>query len=71
MIVWLIVASSNTSHNKRLDSQINQIVQYKTQGLSDSETYQQIKVDKANSDVLEGRVIFVVIVLVVAYFYFR
>lgn len=71
VIVWLIVASSNSSHNKKLDSQINQIMQYKTQGLSDNETYQQIKVDKANSDVLEGRVIFVVIVLVVAYLYFR
>lgn len=71
LIVWLIAASNNSSHNKKLDDQINQIMKYKTRGLSDSETYQQIKIAKANSDVFEGRVIFVAVVLVVAYFYFR
>lgn len=71
LIVWLIAASNNSSHNKKIDDQINQIMQYKTQGLSDSETYQKIKVANANSDVLEGRVIFVVVVLFVAYLYFR
>lgn len=71
LIVWFIVASSNQSHNKKLDKQINQIMHYKTQGLSDSDTYQQIKSDKLNSDVLQGRVIFVVMVVVFLYFYLR
>lgn len=71
LIVWLIAASNTSSHNKKLDDQINQIMKYKTRGLSDSDTYQQIKVAKANSDVFEGRVIFLAVVLVVAYFYFR
>jgi len=71
LIVWLIAASNNNSYNKQLDKQINQIMQYKTRGLSDSETYLKINADKANSDVYQGRVIFVVIAAVFAYFYFR
>ena len=63
---------TNDSHNKKLDKQINQINQimhYKTQGLSDSDTYRQIKSDKLTSDVIQGRVIFVVLVVVFLYFY--
>ena len=71
LIVWLIAASNNSSHNKELDNQINQIMKYKTRGLSDSETHLKINVDNANSDVYQGRVIFVVMVAVFAYFYFR
>ncbi|WP_230960212.1 hypothetical protein [Pseudomonas fluorescens] len=62
---------SNDSHNKKLDKQINQIMLYKTQGLSDTDTYKQIKNDQLNSDVLQGRVIFVVLVVVFLYFYLR
>lgn len=44
---------------------------YKTQGLSDASTYQQIKNDQLNSDVYQGRVIFVILVVVFLYFYLR
>jgi len=71
LIVWGITMRSNDAHNKKLDRQINQIMHYKTQGLSDVETYKQIKVDMASSDVIQGRVIFVVLVVVFLYFYLR
>lgn len=73
--LWLIVRGitmrSNDSHNKKLDKQINQIMHYKTQGMSDTDTYQQIKNDQLNSDVLQGRVIFLILVVVFLYFYLR
>lgn len=71
LIVWGITMRSNDSHNKKLDMQINQIMHYKTQGLSDTDTYKQIKNDQLNSDVLQGRVIFVVLVVLFLYFYLR
>lgn len=73
--LWLIVRGitmrSNDSHNKILDKQINQIMHHKTQGMSDTDTYQQIKNDQLNSDVLQGRVIFLILVVVFLYFYLR
>lgn len=71
LIVWGITMRSNDSHNKKLDMQINQIMHYKSQGLSDTDTYKQIKNDQLDSDVLQGRVIFVVLVVVFLYFYLR
>lgn len=71
LIVWGLTMRSNDSHNKKLDQQINQIMHYKSQGLSDTDTYKRIKADKANSDVIQGRVIFVVLVVVFLYFYLR
>lgn len=66
--MWGITIRSNDSHNKKLDQQINQIMHYKPQGLSGVDTYKQIKV---NSDVIECRVIFVVLVVVFIYVYLR
>lgn len=71
LLVWGITMRSNDAHNKRIDKQINQIMLYKTQGLSDTDTYQQIKNDELNSEVLQGRVIFVILVIVFLFFYFR
>ncbi len=71
LIVWGITMRSNDSHNKQLDMQINQIMHYKSRGLSDTDTYKQIKNDQLNSDVLQGRVIFVVLVVLFLYFYLR
>lgn len=71
LIVWGIIMLSNDSHNKRIDKQINQIMLYKTQGLSDTDTYKQIKSDQLNSDVFQGRVIFVILVAVFLYLYLR
>ncbi|WP_339441835.1 hypothetical protein [Pseudomonas proteolytica] len=71
LLVWGLTMRSNDAHNKKLDKQINQIMLYKTQGLSDTDTYKQIKNEQLNSDVLQGRVIFVILVVVFLYFYFR
>lgn len=71
LLVWGITMRSNDSHNKGIDKQINQIMHYKTQGLSDTDTYKQIKNDQLNSDVFQGRVIFVVLIVVFLYFYLR
>ncbi|KMM91304.1 hypothetical protein [Pseudomonas lundensis] len=71
LLVWGIAMRSNDSHNKKLDKQINQIMHYKTKGLSDNETYKQIRSDELNSEVLQGRVIFVVLVVVFLYFCLR
>jgi len=71
LIVWLLVAGSNSKHNARIQNQMSHVLDYKMQGLSDVETYQQLKTDKLNADVLQGRVIFVVLVVVFLYFYLR
>ena len=71
LLVWGITMRSNDAHNNKIEKQINQIMLYKTQGLSDTSTYQQIKNDQLNSDVLQGRVIFVILVVVFLYFYLR
>jgi hypothetical protein len=71
LLVWGITMRSNDAHNNKIDKQINQIMLYKTQGLSDTSTYQQIKNDQLNSDVLQGRVIFVILVVMFLYFYLR
>jgi hypothetical protein len=71
LIVWGITMRSNDAHNKRIDKQINQIMLYKTQGFSDTDTYKQIKKDELDYDVLQGRVIFVVLLVVFLYFYLR
>ena len=71
LLVWGLTMCSNGNHNKKLDKQINQIMHYKTQGLSDTDTYKQIKNDQLNSDVLQGRVMFVILAVVFLYFYFR
>lgn len=69
LIVWGITMWSNDGQNKRIDREIDQIMNYKSQGLSDAATYQQMKIEKLNADVLQGRVIFVVLVVVFLYFY--
>ncbi len=71
LIVWGITMRSNDAHNRKLDKQINQIMHYKTKGLSDTDTYNQIKYDQLNSDVFQGRMIFVILVVVFLYFYLR
>lgn len=71
LIVWAFVASSNNRHNAKIQAQMNHILDYKMQGLSDGEAYQRIRLDKANADVYRGRVIFVLLVVVFLYFYLR
>lgn len=71
LIVWAIIAPHRDGQNKKIDREIDQIMHYKSLGLSDASTHQQLKTDKLNADVLQGRVIFVVLVVVFFYFYLR
>lgn len=71
LIVWGITMRVNSNHNKQLDREIDQLMAYKSQGLSDADTYHRVKLDQANAEVTQGRVIFVLIVVVCLYFYFR
>lgn len=70
LIVWLAVVSLNGSHNKKIDRQIDRIVQYKADGLSDTDTFKQNKADKADDDAFQWKVI-CAIVVVGLYFYYR
>ncbi len=71
LVVWVITLCSNDSQNKKIDREIDQIMHYKSKGLSDAATHQKMKMDKLNTDVLQGRVIFVALVVVFLYFYLR
>ncbi|HFH3514132.1 hypothetical protein [Pseudomonas aeruginosa] len=71
LVVWVITLCSNDSQNKKIDREIDQIMHYKSQGLSDAATNQKMKMDKLNTDVLQGRVIFGALVVVFLYFYLR
>lgn len=70
LVVWGLTISSNNSHNKKIDRQIDRIVQYKVDGLSDADTFKQTKLDKADDDAFQLKVIFGIVV-VCLYFYFR
>jgi hypothetical protein len=65
IIAWLIVASNNNTHNRKIDKQIQQIMQYKVQGFSDGETYRRINTDEAARK-LRSDQIFVLTVIVIA-----
>lgn len=64
LLVWGLTMSSNNSHNRKIDKQISQIMEYKVRGLSDVETYQRVKLDDAASK-SRGDQIFVVTVIAV------
>lgn len=71
LLVWGVTMRSNDSHNRKIDKQIQQIMKYKVQGLSDAETYRQIEADKSNSGVKVGQVIFVVLLVMFIYICLR
>lgn len=71
LIVWLFLVESHHRQNKKISKEMGRIVDYKSQGLSDTEAFQKIRMDKANADVYRGRVIFVLLVVVFLYFYLR
>ncbi|QJI35964.1 hypothetical protein [Pseudomonas sp. ADAK13] len=64
LLVWGITIRSNDGHNRKIDRQISQIMEYKLQGLSDVEAYQRVKSDDANSKSRSDQ-IFVIVVIVV------
>lgn len=63
-IVWMIIHSINSSHNKKIEKEMNHIVHYKTQGMSDTETHQRIKLDKLDEDARKKMFMFGLIVLI-------
>ncbi len=70
LLVWGVTISSNNSHNKKIDKQISQIMEYKVQGLSDVETYRRVKSDDTASKLRSDQIfVFTVIAVTVAAFY--
>ena len=70
LLVWGVTMRSNDSHNRKIDRQINQIMEYKVQGLNDVETYQRVKSDDAASKSRSDQmfVVTVIAVTVAAFF---
>jgi hypothetical protein len=64
LLVWGVTMRSNDSHNRKIDRQINQIMEYKVQGLNDIETYRRVKSDDAASKSRSDQ-IFVIVVIAV------
>lgn len=65
LLVWGLVMKSNDSHNKKISKEMGQIVHYKTQGFSDSETDRRVKLDKLDEDARRKMFMFGLIVLIV------
>lgn len=62
VIVWVIVAINNNNYNSRIESEMGQIMGYKEQGLSDVQTYRQIREDKARAAQNKAKAVIAVIV---------
>jgi len=70
VIPWLIIASSNSAHNSQIDGQINNLMHYKVQGLSDVETFNRLKIDANARRIRDGRIFMaVVIAITIGLFY--
>ncbi|WP_044871918.1 hypothetical protein [Pseudomonas sp. LFM046] len=70
LIVWFFVANSNASHNQKIQKQIDQVLGYKMQGLSDVETYKKVNADEAARKQRSDQIFMVtVIVLTFAAFF--
>lgn len=67
VIVWIIVAISNNSHNNRIQSEMGHIMHYKAQGLSDVDTYQQVRADKKQASTAKWKAIGAIGVALVIY----
>lgn len=67
VIVWLIVASNNSSYNSRLDAEMGRIISYKEKGLSDVQAYQQIRVDKTKESQNRAKTVMVVFGVIVLF----
>lgn len=70
-IVWISVASVNHSKNVQIDYQINTLMHYKLQGMSDNESYQQLKFDTSSGSLVKMRIAFAIIAVVFVYLALR
>lgn len=65
LVVWLLIGISNNNHNSRLQGEMNHIMNYKAQGLSDVETYRQVADDKKRASANSRMAIFVIVIAVI------
>lgn len=66
LVIWLLVGMSNSSHNSRLLGEMNHIMNYKAQGMSDVDTYRQVADDKNKASANSRMAIFVIGILLIA-----
>jgi len=69
VIVWVIVAVSNNSHNNRIQKQIDSIMGYKVQGMSDAATYRHVAEDNRQQEAVKNKVLFVLAAVVLGLLY--
>lgn len=70
LIVWLLIAGSNSRHNARIQKQMGHVLDYKMQGLSDVETYRRVGVDEAASKLRNDQIfVFTVVAVAVGLFF--
>lgn len=70
LIVWLLVASSNSKHNARIQNQMSHVLDYKMQGLSDVETYRRVGADEAANKLRSDQIfVFTVVAVAVGLFF--
>ena len=43
VIPWIIIASGNSTHNREIDTEINILMNYRSQGLSNAEAFKRLK----------------------------
>ncbi|HEY8331692.1 MAG TPA: hypothetical protein VIO83_10240 [Pseudomonas sp.] len=67
VIVWVIVASNNSSYNSRIDAEMGRIISYKEKGLSDVQAYQQIRADKTKESQDRAKTVMVVFGVIVLF----
>lgn len=71
VVVWIIVASVNHSKNVQIDYKINTLMHYKSQGMSDVESYQQLKSDTSSGNLSKMRIVFIIIAATFVYYALR
>lgn len=70
LIVWLLIAGSNSRHNARIQKQMSHVLDYKMQGLSDAETYRRVGADEAASKLRSDQIfVFTVVAVAVGLFF--
>lgn len=69
VIIWVIVAFNNSNHNKRIQGQMNHVLNYKIQGMDDVQAYQHVKADRERHDSIKRKALFVIGVVVLVWLY--
>lgn len=67
LIVWVIVAASNSRHNSRIQGKMNHVLTYKVQGCSDVEAYQKVEADLQKERANKRNALIVIALVIVFY----